>query len=74
MNTAGKLPDPQGRLAGQFGELAPFQDFLLEIAQVDPDITLKELAATLTETSGVEVQLYSLHGAPPSAGLSYKRD
>ncbi len=44
---------PQGRPAGQFGKLAPHWGFLLEIVQVEPDITLKELAAALSETHGV---------------------
>lgn len=45
------VPKPQGRPAGQFGKLAPHRDFLLEIVQAEPDITLKELAAALAETS-----------------------
>ncbi|MBK5934365.1 hypothetical protein CCR78_10310, partial [Rhodovulum imhoffii] len=48
------VPRPQGRPAGQFGKLAPHRDFLLEIVQAGPDITLKELAAALVETHGVE--------------------
>ena len=51
------VPKPQGRPAGQFGKLAPHRDFLLEIVQAEPDITLKELAAALSETYGVDVQL-----------------
>lgn len=64
---------PQGRPAGQFGKLAPHRDFLLEIVQAEPDITLKELAAALSETFGVDVQLSSLHRALRRAGLSYKK-
>lgn len=41
------LPKLQGRPAGQFGKLAPHREFLLEIVQAEPDITLKELAAAL---------------------------
>ena len=67
------LPKPQGRPAGQFGKLAPHRDFLLKIVQAEPDITLKELAAALAETHGVEVQLSSLHRALERAGLSYKK-
>ena len=67
------LPKPQGRPAGQFGKLAPHREFLLEIVQAEPDITLKELAAALAETHGVEVQLSSLHRALERAGLSYKK-
>ena len=66
-------PKPQGRPAGRFGKLAPHRDFLLEIVRAEPDITLKELAAALSETYGVDVQLSSLHRALERAGLSYKK-
>jgi transposase len=66
-------PKPQGRPAGQFGKLAPHRDFLLEIVRAEPDITLKELAAALSETYGVDAQLSSLHRALERAGLSYKK-
>lgn len=49
------VPKPQGRPAGQFGKLSRYRDFLLEIVQAEPDITLKELACALAETHGVEV-------------------
>ena len=64
---------PQGRPAGRFGKLAPHRDFLLEIVQAEPDITLKELAAALAATHGVKVHLSSLHRALERAGLSYKK-
>jgi len=67
------IPKQQGRPSGQFGKLAPHRDFLLEIVQAEPDITLKELASALAETHGVEVQLSSLHRALERAGLSYKK-
>ena len=67
------VPKPQGRPDGQFGKLARFRDFLLEIVQAEPDITLKELAGALAETHGVEVQLSSLQRALERAGLSYKK-
>lgn len=38
------VPKPQGRPAGQFGKLSQYRDFLLEIVQAEPDITLKKLA------------------------------
>lgn len=66
-------PKPQGRPAGRFGKLAAHRDFLLEIVQAEPDITLKELAGALAETHGVEVHLSSLHRALERAGLSYKK-
>lgn len=64
---------PQGRPPGQFGKLAPHLDFLLDIVRAEPDITLKELAAALSETEGVQVQLSSLHRALERAGFSYKK-
>ena len=67
------IPKPQGRPPGRFGKLAPHREFLLEIVQAEPDITLKELAAALAETHGVDVQLSSLHRALIRAGLSYKK-
>ncbi|PTN01877.1 hypothetical protein C8N32_1091, partial [Rhodovulum imhoffii] len=50
------VPRPQGRPAGQFGKLAPHRDFLLEIVQAGPDITLKELAAVIG--SGAAAGIY----------------
>jgi transposase len=41
--------------------------------RAEPDITLKELAAALSETYGVDAQLSSLHRALERAGLSYKK-
>ena len=63
----------QGRPPGRFGKLTPHLDFLLDIVRAEPDITLKELAASLSETEGVRVQLSSLHRALGRAGLSYKK-
>jgi len=63
----------QGRPPGRFGKLAPHLDFLLDIVRAEPDITLKELAAALSETEGVHAQLSSLHRALDRAGLSYKK-
>lgn len=67
------LAKRQGRPPGRFGKLAPHLDFLLDIVRAEPDITLKELAAALSETEGVRVQLSSLHRALDRAGLSYKK-
>jgi transposase len=63
----------QGRPPGRFGKLAPHLDFLLDIVRAEPDITLKELAAALSDTEGVQVQLSSLHRALERARLSYKK-
>ncbi len=63
----------QGGPPGRFGKLAPHLSFLLDIVRAEPDITLKELAAALSETEGARVQLSSLHRALDRAGLSYKK-
>jgi transposase len=63
----------QGRPPGRFGKLAPHLDFLSDIVRAEPDITLKELAAALSETEGVQVQLSSMHRALDRAGFSYKK-
>ena len=66
-------PKRQGRPPGRFGKLAPHLDFLLEVVSAEPDITLKELSAALSEARGVHVELSSLHRALVRAGLSYKK-
>jgi hypothetical protein len=38
---------PQGKPAGQFGKFAAYTDFLTELVQAEPDITLHELANAL---------------------------
>ena len=50
-------PRRQGRPPGRFGKFAPHLDFIVDIVRAEPDITLKELAAALSETEGVQVQL-----------------
>ncbi len=41
------VPRPPDHPADQFGKLAPYRAFLLEIAQAEPNIMPKELAAAL---------------------------
>lgn len=67
------LPGGKAGRPGRFGKLAPHLDFLVDIVRAEPDITLKELAATLSETEDVQVQLSSRHRALDRAGLSYDR-
>jgi len=66
-------PKRQGRVPGTVGKLAPHMDFLIEVVQCDPDITLRELAGALEEACGVRVQQSSIHRALASAGYSYKK-
>jgi transposase len=66
-------PKPQGRPPGRYGKLAAHLDFLIDIVQAEPDITLRELSSALEETYGVSVQLSSIHRALERAGYSYKK-
>jgi len=66
-------PKRQGRAPGTVGKLAPHVDFLIEIVQCEPDITLHELAGALEEACGVHVQLSSIHRALVRTGYSYKK-
>ena len=64
---------PQGRAPGTAGKLAAHREFLLEVVQSDPDITLAELAGALEEAEGVKVNVSSIHRALKRAGLSYTK-
>lgn len=64
---------PQGRPPGTAGKLAPYTAFLITAVQSSPDITLRELAGALAETSGVRVDPSSVHRALVRAGYSYKK-
>ena len=66
-------PKRQGRAPGTAGKLAPHMDFLIEVVQSDPDITLVELAGALKEARGVRVHPSSIHRALDRAGYSYKK-
>src|SRR5690606_18696465 len=62
----------QGRPPGQ-GKLAPYVDFLVEIVESVPDITLPELAAALLAEYGVEVHPSSISRVLTRAGMTYKK-
>ena len=62
MNSSRKS-SKQGRPPGQ-GKLAPYVDFLVEIVEAVPDITLEELAAArLSEAGGEGAPLVDRAGA-----------
>ncbi|MBZ8119753.1 IS630 transposase-related protein [Roseovarius sp. LXJ103] len=61
----------QGRSLGRFGRLAPHRDVFLVILRAEPDITLKELAAALSETKGVLVQLSWRQAAVAGQGVPF---
>ena len=63
----------QGRASGTVGKLLPHMDFLIEVVQSDPDITLAELAAALEAATGVRAHPSSIHRALVRAGYSYKK-
>lgn len=66
-------PKRQGRAPGTVGKLAPHMNFLIEVVQCEPDITLNELASALEDACGVHVQLSSIHRALVRSGYSYKK-
>ena len=62
----------QGRPPGQ-GKLAPHVDFLVEIVEAVPDITMPELAGALEAEHGVRVHPSSISRVLLRAGMSYKK-
>ena len=67
------IAKPQGRPVGQFGKLVAYVDFLTDLVQAGPDITLQELANALENTYGVNVHLSSIHRILVGSGFSYKK-
>jgi transposase len=65
-------PRKQGRPPG-LGKLAPHVDFLVEIVEAEPDITLDELAAALESAHGVRAHPASISRVLTRAGLTYKK-
>lgn len=71
LRTGSVAPKRQGWAPGTVGKLAPhMMDFLIEVVQCEPDITLRELAGALEDACGVRVQLSSIHRALANAGYS----
>ena len=65
-------PAPNPRNTGR-GRLAPYQDFLIELVQQDPDITLKELQKALADAQGVVASLSGIDQALKRLGYTYKK-
>ena len=65
-------PLKQGRPPGK-GKLAPYIDFLVEIVEAVPDITMPELAAALLAEHGVEAHPSSLSRVLVKQGMTYKK-
>jgi transposase len=65
-------PRKQGRPPGR-GKLAPYVDFLIEIVESVPDITLEELAAALADAHGIKAHPSSISRTLSKAGMTYKK-
>ena len=65
-------PAPNPRNTGH-GRLVPFQDFLVEMVQQDPDITLKELQGALVDAHGVQASLSGIDQVLKRLGYTYKK-
>lgn len=65
-------PRRPGRPPGR-GKLAPYADFLVEIVEAVPDITLAELAAALAAEHGVKVHPSSISRVLTRADMTYKK-
>jgi len=65
-------PGRQGRPPGK-GKLAPYVEFLVEMVEATPDLTLEELAEALAAEQGVKVHLSSIWRALQAAEFTYKK-
>src|SRR5829696_4361958 len=64
-------PARQGRPRGT-GKLAPYEEFLVQVVEAKPDITMPELAARLLEKHGVTVVPATLSRLFCRRGFTYK--
>lgn len=65
-------PRKCGRPAG-WGKLGAHRDFLVDLVEQDPDITMPELRDALAEAEGVRVHETSLSRALRRLGFTYKK-
>ena len=65
-------PEKCGRPPGG-GKLGPYREFLLELVEQDPDITLFELRDALAEAEGVAVHHSAIARALRRLGFTYKK-
>ncbi len=65
-------PARQGRPRGT-GKLAPYEAFLVQIVEAQPDITMPDLAARLFEKHGVVAAPASLSRLLCRCGFTYKK-
>jgi len=65
-------PEKCGRPAG-VGKLGPHKDFLVELVEQDPDITLAELRGALIDAEGVTVGIPAIFKMLKRLGFTYKK-
>lgn len=65
-------PEKCGRPEG-CGKLGPHKDFLIELVEQDPDITLMELRGALIEAAGVTVGAPAICRMLKRLGFTYKK-
>jgi len=65
-------PEKCGRPEG-YGKLAPHKDFLAELVEQDPDITLVELRGALIDAEGVTVGVPAIFRMLRRLGFTYKK-
>ncbi len=65
-------PEKCGRPEGG-GKLGPHQDFLIELVEQDPDITLMELRGALIDAEGVTVGAPAICRMLGRLGFTYKK-
>lgn len=65
-------PQKCGRPAG-VGKLGPHKDFLVELVEQDPDITLAELREALIHAEGVTVGIPAIFRMLKRLGFTYKK-
>ena len=65
-------PKKCGRPAGG-GKLGPHEDFLVELVEQDPDITLAELRGALIEAEDVTVGVPAIFRMLKRLGFTYKK-
>ena len=66
------IPEKCGRPEGG-GKLGPHRDFLVELVEQDPDITLMERRGALIEAEGVTVGVPAIFRMLRRLGFTYKK-
>jgi len=65
-------PEKRGRPTGG-GKLGPHKDFLIELVEQDPDITLAELRGALIDAEDVTVGIPAIFKMLKRLGFTYKK-